>query len=97
MSDKIAKPPPISSSSASVLQDITMKESSSSTAMEKEDLWIVSETFIKPISPFHPPMDTKCVTFVNESNGCIITNRIANCLRELSIVVEYDDRNVSLL
>ena len=86
MSDKIINPPPISS-----LKDSNMEDSHEL----HQDLWKVSEALIKPISPFHPPMDAKCVTFVNETNGSIITNRIANCLRELSIVVEHGDANVS--
>jgi len=55
---------------------------------QQQQLWTVTE--IKPISPFHPPINSKCITFLQE-NPSVITNRIEHCLRDLSIVAEYDN------
>ena len=60
-------------------------------------LWKVNDTSLKPVPYFYPPLDPRCTVFVSDAPPSVVAVRIAECLRERSISVEYDEEAVSLV
>ena len=58
-------------------------------------LWKVSDTALKPVPYFYPPLDKRCSVFVSDAPPSVVAVRIAECLRKRSVSVEYDEEAVS--
>mmetsp|Transcript_7384 Transcript_7384/g.11197 ORF Transcript_7384/g.11197 Transcript_7384/m.11197 type:complete len:519 (-) Transcript_7384:168-1724(-) len=53
--------------------------------------WKVNDATLPPIPPFYPPLDPNCSTHVMDATPSVVVARIAKCLQNRSISVEYDD------
>jgi len=53
--------------------------------------WDVQDSKLSAIPPLHPPIPPNCMTYIGDTSSTpsIIANRISECLRKRSIVVEY--------
>jgi len=58
-------------------------------------LWKVSDTSLRHIPPFYPPLDARCTAYVSDAPPSVIAVRIAECLRRRSVSVEYDEEAVT--
>lgn len=58
-------------------------------------LWSVSDTAIRPIPPFYPPMNRHTTIYVSDAPPSVVAVRIAECLRIRSVSVEYDDESLT--
>ena len=53
--------------------------------------WDVQDSKLSAIPPLYPPIPPNCMTYIGDTSSTpsIIANRISECLRKRSIVVEY--------
>mmetsp|Transcript_34018 Transcript_34018/g.48338 ORF Transcript_34018/g.48338 Transcript_34018/m.48338 type:complete len:454 (+) Transcript_34018:211-1572(+) len=57
--------------------------------------WKISDTCLKPVPPFCPPMDPNCTVFLNDASPSVVAARISSCLKKRSISVEYDEETIT--
>lgn len=58
--------------------------------------WNVSDTSLRPVPPFYPPLNPRCTVFVGDTMPSVVAVRIAECLRKRSIAVEFDEESVRI-
>jgi len=58
--------------------------------------WTVSDTSLRPIPPFYPPLNPRCTVYVGDAMPSVVAVRISECLRKRSIAVEFDDETVRI-
>jgi hypothetical protein len=56
--------------------------------------WTVSDTSLRPVPPFYPPLNPWCTVFVGDAMPSVVAVRISECLRKRSIAVEFDEESV---
>ena len=56
--------------------------------------WTVSDTSLRPVPPFYPPLNPRCTVFVGDTMPSVVAVRISECLRKRSIAVEFDEESV---
>lgn len=57
--------------------------------------WAVKDHSLKHIPKYYPPMDPNCTTFVPGTTASVVAFRIAECLRQHSVAVEYDNESIT--
>lgn len=57
--------------------------------------WNVEDGALRPLPPLHPPLDPASTAFVCDASPSVIAARVSDCLRERSIMTEFDDDAVS--
>jgi hypothetical protein len=53
-------------------------------------LWDVQDNCLQHIPKFYPPMNPNCTVYISNAAPSVVAIRIAECLRQRSIAVEYD-------
>lgn len=53
--------------------------------------WNVEDGALRPLPPLHPPLDPASSAFVCDASPSVIAARVSDCLRERSIMTEFDD------
>jgi len=53
--------------------------------------WNVEDGTLRPLPPLHPPLDPVSTAFVYDASPSVIAARVSDCLRERSIMTEFDD------
>lgn len=53
--------------------------------------WNVEDGTLRPLPPLHPPLDPASSAFVGDASPSVIAARVSDCLRERSIMTEFDD------
>jgi hypothetical protein len=62
---------------------------------KRQTPWNVSDSALRPISLFYPPLNPRCSTLITDSPPSVVALRISECLRKRSISVEFDEEMVS--
>jgi hypothetical protein len=57
--------------------------------------WAVKDHSLKHIPKYYPPMDPNCTGFVPRTTASVVAFRIAECLRQHSVAVEYDNESIT--
>ena len=57
-------------------------------------LWKVSDTSLRPVPAFYPPLAPRCTVIITDSSPSVVASRISECLTKRSISVEYDEEAV---
>jgi len=57
--------------------------------------WAVKDHSLKHIPKYYPPMDRNCTAFVPGTTASVVAFRIAECLRQHSVAVEYDNESIT--
>jgi hypothetical protein len=82
-----ALPQSLSSSST------TMLISDSHIPSRPRTLWDVQDNFLQHIPKHYPPLNPNCTIFISNTAPSVVAIRIAECLRQRSIAVEYDEES----
>lgn len=53
--------------------------------------WNVDDGTLRPLPSLHPPLDPSSSAFVGDASPSVIAARVSDCLRERSIMSEFDD------
>jgi len=53
--------------------------------------WNISDTSLKPIPSYYPPLISSNCTFISDARPSVVTARIAQCLMRRSLIAKYDD------
>jgi len=57
--------------------------------------WAVKDHSLKHIPKYYPPMDRNCTAFVPGTTASVVAFRVAECLRQHSVAVEYDNESIT--
>jgi len=74
------------------MQDFQPSDQSSFSARTN---WNVDDGTLRPLPSLHPPLDPSSSAFVGDASPSVIAARVSDCLRERSIMSEFDDDSVS--
>ncbi|CAJ1949139.1 unnamed protein product [Cylindrotheca closterium] len=96
-SESSLPPAPESLSANQLPQSLLISNSSSSIAMPPRPRtpWAVKDHSLKHIPKYYPPMDPNCTAFVPGTTASVVAFRIAECLRQHSVAVEYDNESIT--
>jgi len=70
------------------MQDFQTSEQS---AFSSRTNWNVDDGTLRPLPSLHPPLDPSSSAFVGDASPSVIAARVSDCLRERSIMTEFDD------
>lgn len=70
------------------MQDFQPSDQSSFSARTN---WNVDDGTLRPLPSLHPPLDPSSSAFVGDASPSVIAARVSDCLRERSIMSEFDD------
>eukprot|EP00594_Rhizosolenia_setigera_P018454 CAMPEP_0178976146 /NCGR_PEP_ID=MMETSP0789-20121207/23646_1 /TAXON_ID=3005 /ORGANISM="Rhizosolenia setigera, Strain CCMP 1694" /LENGTH=461 /DNA_ID=CAMNT_0020665151 /DNA_START=133 /DNA_END=1518 /DNA_ORIENTATION=- len=73
-----------------LIEDYDMSSARPAVAAARTN-WNVEDGALRPLPPLHPPLDPASTAFVCDASPSVIAARVSDCLRERSIMTEFDD------
>jgi hypothetical protein len=95
-SDQPLPPAPDSLLSNQLPQSLISATNTTQSAMpHPRTPWTVKDHSLKHIPKYYPPMDPNTTGFVPGTTASVVAFRIADCLRQHSVAVEYDNESIT--